>query len=127
MAKSKTEEVPDTQLVEVELPPGMTAGKLQALLSKTRKAPVQEAEPVVFAEIENGHNKQIRVHRTVYKGRELLSIQNFYIDESKGPDWQFGKAITFDYELIDDIIGGLTKMKSWCEENPSEKGLPDDS
>lgn len=71
---------------------------------------------VLFKEIE-GTAKKIRIHKTIYKGREMLSIQCFYIDRDTG-EWAPSRAVVIDYEQIDDIISGLEKMKIWCEEHP---------
>jgi len=109
--------------VEFTLPPNMTEEEFMKAvekMNKPEKKAVTDTKPVLFQEIEAGHNKLIRVHRTVYKDKELLSVQNFWRkDESE--DWQFGKAITFDYEVIQDIIEGLKKMKAWCEEHSGKE------
>lgn len=109
--------------VEFTLPPGMTEEQFKKALEKMNKPEkkvVKDSAPVVFQEIDNGHNKLLRVHRTVYKEKELLGIQNFWRkDESE--DWEFGKAVTFDYELIQDIITGLEKMKAWCEDHAGKE------
>ena len=81
---------------------------------------IENSQPVVFKSIETGPNSLIRIHRTSYKGKECLSIQKFW-RESEGDDWQYGKAITFKYGNIEDLIEGLTAMKTWCEEHPEEK------
>lgn len=93
---------------KVELPKGVSKEEAEEFLNQ---------QPVVFKTLEIGHNSQIRIHRTIYKNKELLSIQKFW-RESEADDWQYGKAIVFKYEDIDEIIEGLTTMKSWCEEHP---------
>lgn len=71
-----------------------------------------------FACFESGSGQQVRVYRDIFKGREVLSIRKFYNSETNG--WQPGKGVTFHYEDIDDIIGGLEAMKEWLEENTKE-------
>lgn len=108
--------------VEFTLPPGMTEEQFMKAvekMNKPEKKTVKDEKPVIFQEIDSGHNKLLRIHRTVYKEKELLGIQNFWRKEGD-TDWEFGKAVTFDYEVIGDLITGLEKMKAWCEEH-SEK------
>ena len=107
---------------EKPVPEMSDAEKIKAFdaLQKAGKVskPVTNEATVEFATIETGHNKQLRVRRSVYKGKENLGIQSFW-REDESQDWQFGKAVTFDYEVIDDIITGLNAMKEWCEEHPN--------
>ena len=72
--------------------------------------------PIIFKEIKKSDRKMLRVWRTFYKGKELLSLQNFW---RTGPEeaWDFGKAITFNYEDIDELIEGLQAMQKWYEDN----------
>ena len=97
---------------KMELPEGVSKEDAEKFL---------ESQPIVFKTIETGPYSQIRIHKTSYKKRELLSIQKFWREpEPPLDDWQYGKAIAFKYEDIDDLIKGLTKMRKWCEENPKE-------
>lgn len=73
-------------------------------------------EPVIFKEIVKTPKKMIRVWRNFYRDRELLSFQTFWKGK-ESDDWQFGKAVVFDYEDINDIIDGLQDMEKWCEDN----------
>ena len=96
---------------KIELPEGVSKEEAYKFLS---------SQPVVFKTIETGPNSLIKIHKTLFKGKELLSIQKFWRG-SEEDDWKYGKAITFKYEDIEDLIEGLTKMKSWCEEHPKEE------
>lgn len=78
------------------------------------KTETKTDQPVIFKEIGVGYNSILRVHKSFYKGRPLLSIQKFWREDESG-DWQFGKAITFPDEVIEDLIEGLTKMKEYVE------------
>jgi len=90
---------------KVELPPGV---------SKEQAEKVLKEQPVVFTEIETGYNSKIQIRKNFYKGKELFGIQRFWReDETK--DWQFGKAIDFPEESIDEVIEGFTKMKAYLE------------
>ena len=93
---------------KTELPEGVTKEEADKFLS---------SQPVIFKTIKTGPNSLIRIWKNLYKGKELLSIQKFW-RESEEDEWQYGKAITFNYEAIEDIMEGLTKMKEWCEEHP---------
>jgi len=95
---------------KVELPVGVSVEDAKKFL-KTLPPP-----PRVFKEVETGYNSLIRVHQLNYKGRQLPAIQKFW-RENENQDWQYGKAITFPYEAIDDLIDGLQRMKTWMEEN----------
>lgn len=81
--------------------------------TKTKKS------PPIFAEVETGFNSSTRVHLLNYKqSKNLPAVQKFW-REDEDQEWKPGKAITFNYETIDDIIDGLQKMKAWIEENPN--------
>jgi DNA-binding PadR family transcriptional regulator len=108
-------------MVEINLPPGVTAEDFQKAvdaMTKQAKKKVPEEAPVVFKEWESGGNLK-RVYRGTYKGKEQLSVRAFYQDPDN-PEWKFGKGVTFGFEDIDFIIEGLQAMKAWCEENSSE-------
>ena len=72
--------------------------------------------PPIFAEIETGYNSLTRIHLLTYKNhKNLPAVQKFW-REDESQEWKPGKAITFSYETIDDIIEGLQKMKTYIEE-----------
>ncbi len=96
---------------KLELPEGVSKEEAEEFLSH---------QPIIFKALLTGDNSQIRIHKTHYMNKELLSIQKFWRQDEKS-DWQYGKAITFKYESIEDLIEGLTSMKSWCEEHPEEE------
>lgn len=91
---------------KVDLPEGVSKEEAKEILS---------THPSIFKEIPVGYNSMIRIWKTFYKGRPLLSIQKFWRAEDN-QEWQFGKAITFPEEVIEDLIEGLTKMKEYLEE-----------
>lgn len=93
---------------EIKLPEGVTEKEAKKFLKSLKK------EPIVFKEIEIGYNTILRIHKTYFKGRYLLAIQKFW-REDETQDWQYGKAISFPDEVIDDIIDGFTKMKTYVE------------
>lgn len=109
-------------------PKDMTKAELQAELEKARAQAAEAQKPkiqtkegrVVFATIETGYNKQLIVRRDFYKERENLGIQQLW-RKDENQNWEFGKGVTFDYENIEEIIEGLQKMKSWCEEHPGKE------
>jgi hypothetical protein len=102
----------------IPLPEGMSVEEAQRILNKKpSKAAADNSEPIVFQEIEAGPNQIIRVHKSSYRGREVLSIQKFW-REDENQEWQFGKGCTFNDEAIDDIIIGLQKMKQYLQDNP---------
>ena len=79
---------------------------------KTKKA------PPTFKDIETGYNSLTRIHLLNYKNsKNLPAVQKFW-REDESEEWKPGKAITFPYETIDDLIDGLQAMKTWLEENP---------
>jgi hypothetical protein len=107
-------------MTQVELPSGMTVKDLERVLaaaSKAARGATLSDDSPIFTEIEKTEKEIIRVYRSTYKGREVLSIRAFWRND-QFPDWQFGKGVNFDYEMIDSLIEGLTKMKDWCEEHP---------
>lgn len=97
---------------KMELPSGASKEDAEKFL---------KSQPIVFKTIETGPNSEIRIHKTFYKNKELLSIQKFWREDDT-QEWQFGKAITFHFEDIDDLMEGLTKMKTHLEEHPGEEG-----
>lgn len=108
------------ETVELELPPGVTEEALQKALTALAKKPVKkEAEPVIFNEWESGYNQKIKVYRGSFKGKLLNYIQKFWLEEASG-EYKHGKAVTFDYEDIPEILEGLEKMKEYLEENPND-------
>ena len=80
--------------------------------NKNKEKPIK-----IFKVIKHNENKETRIIRDFYKGREMLSIRKFWRDPETGtPDWQPGKGVTFNYEDIEDIVEGLTLMKKFLEE-----------
>jgi len=92
--------------VKIELPVGVSEAQAREAL---------KAQPVIFTEVDTGYLKQVRVQRNFYKGKELYGLQNFYKEDETQEDWQFGKAVNFPPECLDDIIEGLQKMKAYIE------------
>jgi hypothetical protein len=76
------------------------------------------SDVVTFATVQTKDNEQIRALRIVYNGRGSLRLQAFYRKEAT-QDYQYGKALVFKYENIDEIVQGLLDMKTWCENNPN--------
>lgn len=75
-----------------------------------------EKAPPIFAEVETGYNSLTRVHLLSYKShKNLPAVQKFW-REDEDQDWKPGKAITFPYEVIQSIMDGLQKMKTYIEE-----------
>ena len=73
----------------------------------------------VFKDILTGYNSLTRIHLINYKSsKNLPALQKFW-REDEDQEWKPGKAITFHYEAIEDVIQGLTDMKSWLEEHPN--------
>lgn len=107
--------------MELILPDGMSPESAQkiieAALKKGQKPKPKEGEPVIFAQFESGNEGELRVYKDYYKGRELLSIRKFYLDRDSN-ELLPGKGVTFTYEDIEEIIGGLQKMKSYLDEHP---------
>ncbi|MBU2249679.1 MAG: transcriptional coactivator p15/PC4 family protein [Gammaproteobacteria bacterium] len=104
---------------EIELPPGMSPEDVQRILANAAKKKVEPTgnDYVEFASFESGNERQIRVYRDIYKGREMFSVRQFYLDEAEG--WKPGKGVTFHDEDVDEIIAGLNKMNEWLTENRS--------
>ena len=100
-------------MAEIELPLGMSPEDVQRILAKAAKKKVEPTgnDYVEFACFESGHERQTRVYRDIYKGREMLSVRQFYLDEVEG--WKPGKGVTFHDEDVDEIIAGLNKMNEW--------------
>lgn len=73
-------------------------------------------DQVVFKEMEYSHDQIIRVFTDMFKGREVLHIRRFWLDEED--EYRPSKGVTFRRENIDDILEGLQAMKTWCEEHP---------
>lgn len=95
---------------KVELPEGVSEEDAKKFL---KTLPTHSP---VFKEVETGYNSIIRVHQLNYKGKQLPALQKFW-RENETQDWQYGKAITFPYEAITDIIEGLQKMQAYIEED----------
>ena len=95
---------------KVELPEGVSEKDAEKFL-KTLKT-----HPPIFKEVETGYNSLIRIHQLNFRGKQLPAFQKFW-RENETQDWQYGKAITFPYEAIDDLIDGLQQMKAYIEEN----------
>jgi len=93
---------------KVELPKGASKKEAEKFLSSLKE------EPIIFKEIEIGSNSILRIQKTYFKGRELLGIQKFWRSDPT-EDWQFGKAITFPEESIDDILEGFSTMKAYLD------------
>ena len=106
--------------MEIEIPEGMTEEEFKKTIQQMAKAGAKKAqkseEPVIFKKIESGVNQEIRVEKTFYKGREILSIRKYY-KEDENSDFKPGKGVTFNYEDIDEIIEGLKLMQEYLEEN----------
>ena len=100
--------------VQVTLPPGMTPEQFTKMMEKMTKTQ-PEGDDVVFKAIPETELQELRVVRSVYKGRELLALRRYWRKDSS-EELQPGKGATFTYEEIDEIIEGLQKMKTWCEE-----------
>lgn len=84
---------------------------------KKSKPSIKDEDPVIFKEVQTSDRNKLVISRNTYKGRESLRIQNFYLEDD---DWRFGKAISFHYENIEEIIEGLQEMQTWCEDNLGE-------
>jgi len=97
---------------KVELPEGVSEEEAKKFLKTLN------THPPIFAEVETGYNSLTRVHLLNYKNhKNLPAVQKFW-REDEDQDWKPGKAITFQYESIDDIIEGLQAMQAYIEENP---------
>lgn len=108
--------------VEQELKTPLTAEEKAAAYDKMiqegkAKPKVSNEDTVVFRTLPKGDKNKIELRRSVYKEREILGLQQFYKEDIADSDWKYGKAITFSFEDIDDIIKGLEDMKDWCEEH----------
>lgn len=104
--------------VRITLPPGITAKDIQNMIAKAKPSSVRIPDEKVFAEIEVGPTQKIKVYKDTYKGRVLLAIRKFWVDD--GGVWQPGKGVTFPAEAIAEIIGGLKLMDEWCSEEGVE-------
>jgi hypothetical protein len=115
---------PEITKVELELPLGVTKEAfekaLKALTNKKEKSPAKTGGPIVFASIEKKPGTELRVSLDYYKGRELLSLREWW-STPEDPVLKPGKGATFDYEMIDELIAGLTKMKEYLDEHQEEK------
>lgn len=98
--------MPDEQKVEIELPAGVSKEQAEKLL---------KAQPVTFMEIDTGYLKMVRIQKNVYKGKDLYGIQNFFKEDETQDEWQYGKAVNFPPENIDEVIEGFQKMKAYIE------------
>jgi hypothetical protein len=84
------------------------------------KAPAEapaNTDTVVFWTLPRSAKNKVELRRSVYKEKEILGLQQFYKEDSTDTEWKYGKAVTFGFEDIDDLIDGLQKMKDWCVEN----------
>lgn len=98
---------------KVELPNGVSKEEAEKFLSTLNK------EPTVFKEIEVGPNSILRIQQSYYKNKKLLGIQKFW-REDPTQEWQYGKAITFPDESIDDIVEGFTAMQTYLNKETEE-------
>lgn len=121
MAKSKEESTKEQALVD--LPEGMTPEDFTKLLTnfaKKEKRAQKEDKSIIFKKIEKGLDKEIRVSRDTYKGRTYNSIREWYTDSNDG-QLKPGRGVTFSYEEVDELIDGLTQLKTYLEEHPEEE------
>jgi hypothetical protein len=98
---------------KVKLPKGVSKEEAEKFLSSLKQ------EPIIFKEIEVGPNSIIRIQQSYYKNRKLLGLQKFWRQDPT-QEWQFGKAITFPDESIDDVIEGFTAMKTYLDKELEE-------
>ena len=94
---------------KVEFPKRVSKKEAEKFLSTLKQ------KPIIFKEIEIGPNSVLRIQQSYYKGRKLLGLQKFWRQDPT-QEWQFGKAITFPDESIDDVIEGFTAMQNYLNE-----------
>ncbi len=64
----------------------------------------------VFSKMGKGHNKEVRVTKDCYRGKEYYSVREYWCTEDD-PEYKPGKGVAFDWEHIDTLIEGLTKAR----------------
>jgi hypothetical protein len=106
--------------ITIPVPEGVNPEDFKKTLEAFAKNPKKEykdGETKIYKEIEVNQELR-RIQKTYYKGKKSLRIQTMWrTDENQ--DWQFGKATTFEYENIDELIEGLQLMKADLEEHPN--------
>ena len=64
----------------------------------------------ILATIEAGASTQIRVTKGEYKGRELIDVRKYYLDDND--EWRpTQKGIALSPEQFDDVLDVLIKLK----------------
>lgn len=101
---------------EVELPLGMTQADAQRILeAAAKKQSKSSSEDYVEFGCWEAGKEQMRVYRSVYKGKEGLHIRRWYNDPIEG--WKPGKGVWFTEEDVPLIQEALEKMDEWLTDN----------